>query len=61
MQFDHNNPKNPNTSNWHGVDFHHPIHSLQNTHPAIYVGVLLSIFLLYIVIFATIADIVASR
>jgi hypothetical protein len=43
---------------WHGVDFHHPIHSLQDSHPAVFVAFLLGLFITYVITFATIADVV---
>ncbi len=43
---------------WHGVDFHHPIHSLQNSHPAVFVAFLLGLYVTYIITFAAIADVV---
>ena len=44
---------------WHGVDFHHPIHTLQNAHPAVYVAVLLGLYVTYIITFAAIAEVVS--
>jgi len=44
---------------WHGIDFNHPIISLQNTHPLVFVMLLLGIYFSYIALFATIAEVIS--
>lgn len=46
---------------WHGIDFHHPIHSLQNSHPGVFVAFLLGLYVTYIITFVGIADLVGMR
>lgn len=44
---------------WHGIDVHHPISSMQRTHPLVFVALLLGLYFAYIALFATIAEVVA--